>query len=96
MNFRMQLNVSKASCDLTLLQNEHTKNSSAYSKYYLRGGNGIDSRKQDIDETMENVDFSQTFDFEHLKTFPKIVFLGTVSAIASSTRTNTSILVHAT
>lgn len=100
MNFRMQLDVSKAACDLNLLQNDDTKNTSTFSKYYLNGGDLIEShgmvREQGSGENMVNANFNQTFDFDHLKTFPKIVFLGTVSAMATSTRANTSILVHTT
>lgn len=91
----MQLDVSKGSLDLNLLKLENKNDNSSYSKM----ANSMECRTdtiRSVDKNIETLDFQQTLDIEHLKTFPKIIFLGTVSARASPIRGNTSILVHAT
>lgn len=92
----MPIDTSNALCDLTHFDVYIESESEFYSKYYLKQ-DGFPKRTTKItDKTPENLAFDQSMNIEHRKTFPKIVFLGTVSAKASSHRNNTSILVHST
>lgn len=98
--YSMPLDVSNKLLDLDRLKSDDVStlrdSTNFYSTYYF---NGIDSKNtldKMNDQQMKNPQFDQSLDIERLKTFPKVVFLGTVSAIASLQRNNTSILVHAT
>lgn len=77
--------------------------SGLFSLYYLRKPNEIqseeviDNRHHYENAKLSNANDNQTsFDFERFKRMPKIVFLGTGSAIATQRRNVSSILVHTT
>lgn len=63
-----------------------------YSTYFLRGSTGGQDRIDCID--VSNLNKTTDISIDRLKTFPKIVFLGTVSSTSSRHRNSTSILVH--
>lgn len=66
------------------------------SKYYLSNGSFPNKcvEQHDDDKRLNwQPKFQQCVDIERLKTYPKIVFLGTVSASASLERNHTSILI---
>lgn len=95
----MPLDLSTEVFDLKMKPNHdvaHENDTKFYSKYYLTGSSTTDSDIQTSEKNMKSIQFHQSLDIDRLKMFPKIVFLGTVSAIASSYRNNTSILVHTT
>lgn len=92
----MPVDTSNALCDLTQFDVFKESASEFYSKYYLKRDGFPKGTTKITDTTPENLVFDQSLNIEHRKTFPKIVFLGTVSAKASSYRNNTSILVHNT
>lgn len=92
----MPLDASKEACDLSQLPKVERNDSTIYSTYYLKRGSSSKNNNETIGRDVNVSDFQQSFDLNHLKTYPKIVFLGTVSAKASSIRNNTSILVHTT
>lgn len=89
----MPLNSSSANCDLSRLENDDRTDSTFYSSYYLK--RRVSSSKDNTKKSIP-VDFDQSMDIDHLRTYPKIVFLGTVGSIATSVRNNTSILVQTT
>lgn len=90
----MPLDGSKKVCDLFQIEEFSSTQSKFYSTYYLRGYNSAKEFSQATESVPEMYDRKVNVDRE--KTFPKIVFLGTVSAMASLQRNNTSILVHNT
>lgn len=67
-----------------------------YSEINLAKANPTGNSNRGRDENVGPAQFNQSVDINRLKTFPRIVFLGTVSAIASQDRNHTSILVHST
>lgn len=93
----MPLLLSNKSCDLTQLEvNKNEKRSEFCSKYYLTNGsfpNQFAEQHNDDKNSNWQPKFQQSVDIERLKTYPKIVFLGTVSALASLERNHTSILI---
>lgn len=92
----MPLDASKRVCDLSQLQNDDKHDSTFYSMYHLKRANVVEEDHNINHNDMSRFEFRKNLDIDHLKTFPKIVFLGTVSAKASPTRNNTSILLHTT
>lgn len=72
------------------------KKSEVYSRYYLRGLKNPKKSTQAPDVVFNKSDFQQSLDIEHQRAYPKIVFLGTVSTMATPYRNNSSILVHTT
>lgn len=91
--FRMTLDASKNRFDLRRFQNATENDTNFYSTYYLKGWEALKAKKY---EELNRFDFQQSFDIDRMKLFPKVVFLGTVSVMASPTRNNTSILLHTT
>lgn len=89
--FRMPFVLSNKSCDLTHLSKEHQLE--FHSKYYLTDASSFNGQHVDTN-TSYQPQFQQTVDIKRLKAYPKIVFLGTVSASASLERNHTSILIH--
>lgn len=85
------------SCDLTQSNVMNENGLEFYSKYYLTNGSNFPNRyaEQHDDENFnrQQPKFQHSVDIERLKTYPKIVFLGTVSATASLERNHTSILI---
>lgn len=63
-----------------------------YSTYFLRGSSQCHHSKDCSDVT--NLNKKTNISIDRLKTFPRIVFLGTVSTSSSPYRNPTSILVH--
>lgn len=96
----MPLDVSNHSLDLNrlIIKDISTLQDSTnfYSTYYFNESDSKSSLVKMENPKMKNPQFDQNLDIEHLKSFPKVVFLGTVSATASLQRNNTSILVHTT
>lgn len=92
----MPLDASKRVCDLSRIQNDNKDDSTFYSTYHLKGENFVKEDHNINHNDTSRFDFRQSLDIDHMKIFPKIIFLGTVSAKASSTRNNTSILLHTT
>lgn len=94
--FRMPLLLSNKSCDLNQLKGKNENSSEFCTKYYLANGDfpNRDSEKHADDKHLfRQSKFQQSVDIDRLKTYPKIVFLGTVSASASLERNHTSILI---
>ncbi|XP_031621722.1 ribonuclease Z, mitochondrial-like [Contarinia nasturtii] len=89
---KMPLNASTKACNLS---QEDKSDSQIFSKYYLTGSGEIDNDSTSSND-ITSYDFDHCLDINRLKTFPKIVFLGTVSAVPTKTRNNTSILLHTT
>lgn len=92
----MPLLLSNKICDLTQLKGKNENLSEFYTKYYLANGespNGNSEKHNDDKHSIRQSKFQQSVDIERLKTYPKIVFLGTVSATASLERNHTSILI---
>lgn len=93
---RMPLLLSNESCDLTQLNGKYENCSEFYTKYYLANGDSPNknTEKHNDDKLLiRQPKFQQSVDIDRLKTYPKIVFLGTVSALASPERNHTSILI---
>lgn len=86
---RMNLDEGVASvCDI----GEAVADDTVYSTYFLRESTQCHHSKDCID--MTNLNKKTDISIDRLKTFPRIVFLGTVSSKSSSYRNSTSILVH--
>lgn len=91
----MPLLLSNKSCDLTQWKENISENDfEFYSKYYLTNGNFPNRYAEQHDNgIVSQPKFQQSVDIKRLKTYPRIVFLGTVSATASLERNHTSILI---
>lgn len=88
----MPINASKKTCNLFYSDENNMLESEFYSTYYLNQNDSVIENSKNIDR----LDFDTSLNFDRQKTFPKIIFLGTVSARSTSHRNNTSILVHTT
>lgn len=79
-------------CDI----GKDTTDDTLYSTYVLRGSTQNHDWKTCTDRTNlnENTDINDRLIIDRLKTYPRIVFLGTVSTQSSPYRNPTSILVH--
>lgn len=92
----MPLLLSSKSCDLTQFTGNIENRSEFFTKYYLANGgspNKNAEKHKDDKLALCQPKFRQSVDIDRLKTYPKIVFLGTVSATASAERNHTSILI---
>lgn len=89
----MDVDTSNLVCDL----NEYTGDKSTFfSKYYLRRPTSINIESANESEEINVQIVEPDISLSRLKVFPKIVFLGTNSSIASPYRNVASILVHTT
>lgn len=89
------LDASSKICDLNNDPGDSEGQSSQlFSTYYLRNPYSIICENGLTNENMLNIPSKQCVD--RGKTYPKIVFFGTGSGMASPHRNNTSILVHTT
>lgn len=88
----MPVDASKKICNLFNSDENKMFDSEFYSTYYLNQNDSVINVCKNIDRP----DFDTSLNFDRQKTFPKIIFLGTVSARSTSHRNNTSILVHTT
>lgn len=93
----MPILLSNKSCDLTQLNGKNENSLEFYTKYYLANGaspnKSAEKHNNDKLLSIRQPKFQQSVDIDRLKIYPKIVFLGTVSAIASLERNHTSILI---
>lgn len=88
----MPVDASKKICNLFYSDGNNMLESEFYSTYYLNQNDSVIEVPKNIDRP----DFDTSLNFDRQKTFPKIIFLGTVSASSTLHRNNTSILVHTT
>lgn len=79
-------------CDIR----EAATDDTLFSTYILRGSSESHHRKssEDVTNLNKNTDINDRLIIDRLKTYPRIVFLGTVSTQPSPYRNSTSILVH--
>lgn len=92
----MPLLLSNKTCELSQLNGKNENCTEFCTKYNLANGDfpNENSEKQKNDKrSIRQPEFQQSVDINRLKTYPKIVFLGTVSASASLERNHTSILI---
>lgn len=92
----MPLLLSNKSCDLTQLNGKNENRFEFITKYNLvncDSGNGDAEKNAKVKHLLRQPKFQQRVDIDRLRTYPKITFLGTVSASASLERNHTSILV---
>lgn len=89
----MPVLLSNKSCDLTQLNGKNENRSEFCTKYYLANGDFSSGKHADDKHLFRQPQFQQCVDIDRLRTYPKIVFLGTVSASASLERNHTSILI---
>lgn len=92
----MPVDASKKTCNLFYSDENNMLDSEFYSTYYLNQNDSVIEVPKNIDLDIDRLDFDTSLNFDRQKTFPKIIFLGTVSARSTSHRNNTSILVHTT
>lgn len=92
----MPVDASKKTCNLFYSNENNMLDSEFYSTYYLNQNDSVIEVPKNIDLDIDRPDFDTSLNFDRHKTFPKIIFLGTVSARSTSHRNNTSILVHTT
>lgn len=93
----MPLLLSNKSCDLKQLKVKNEKRPEFCLKYYLTNSGSSPKKRTEQQHDDKHLNrqpkFQQSVDIERVKTYPKITFLGTVSASASSERNHTSILI---
>lgn len=92
----MPLLLSNKSCDLTQLEGKIENRLEFCTKYDLVNGDSPnrDAEKHADDKHLfRQPKFQQAVDIDRLRSYPKITFLGTVSASASLERNHTSILI---
>lgn len=86
----MDLERSTSVCDLS--ENFKIDSSQLFSTYYLRRLKPIETKDSKIDDLNRKSNVC----LDRLKTYPKIVIFGTVSALPTPYRNSTSILVQTT